>query len=114
MGNGLKAARCTHTNAKSGTIHIIISVHGIACGSLTGTTGRRDEKTMNEGNSFRFDLWLYNEMQKRGWNSNDLAGKTGLSRATICFYLADERIPTLRTFALLLKAFGKHVEIVDD
>ena len=53
-------------------------------------------------------------MQKRGWNSTDLAGKTGLSRATICFYLADERIPTLRTFALLLKAFGKHVEIVDD
>lgn len=78
------------------------------------TTLRKGRSVMNEGNEFRFDLWLYNEMQKRKWKSTELAEKTGLSRQTICFYLMDERIPTLRTLAVILKAFNKHIEIVDN
>ena len=38
---------------------------------------------MNEGNKFRFDLWLYNEMKKRGWDAIDLAIESGISEKTI-------------------------------
>lgn len=69
---------------------------------------------MNEGNKFRFDLWLYNEMAKRGWNISDLSRKTSLTRQTIRFYLQNKRGPTLMSFALILEAFNKHIEIVDD
>lgn len=33
---------------------------------------------MNEGNSFRFDLWLYNQMKRRGMNMKELAEKAGI------------------------------------
>ena len=69
---------------------------------------------MNEGNSFRFDLWLYNELVKRGWTGADLARKTGLSKVTIGQYLGNDRMPNLRTFALILDAFGKHLVIEDN
>ena len=69
---------------------------------------------MNEGNSFRFDLWLYNEMVKRGWNGADLARKTGLTKVTIGQYLGNDRLPTLKSFQLILDAFGKHLVIEDN
>ena len=42
---------------------------------------------MNEGNMFRFDLWLYNEMKKRNWDSLDLEVESGISRASINLYI---------------------------
>ena len=69
---------------------------------------------MNEGDSFRFDLWLYNEMQKREWNLMDLSRASGLHHATLGYYITGTRLPTLASFALILKALGKHIEIVDN
>ena len=69
---------------------------------------------LNEWNSFRFDLWLYNEMRKRGWNTQDLAEKAGITRQAVVFYLADERLPTMRTLAEILSAFDMHMEFVDN
>lgn len=69
---------------------------------------------MNEDNKFRFDLWLYNQMQKYGYNAIDVADKTGISPQTINHYLRDTRMPTLRTLAVLLKAFNMHLEIVEN
>ena len=69
---------------------------------------------MNEGNSFRFDLWLYNEMRKRDWNTMDMERNTGLSHVQIWQYLHNNVNPSLRSFALILKAFNKHIIIEDD
>lgn len=69
---------------------------------------------MNEGNMFRFDLWLYNELVKRQWTGADLARKTGLSKVTVGQYLGNDRLPTLRSFQLILDAFGKHLVIEDN
>lgn len=69
---------------------------------------------MNNGNNFRFDLWLYNEMKKRGWNLFDLEYYSGVSRSSIEGYINKRRNPTLSSFARILAAFGKHIEIVDD
>lgn len=67
---------------------------------------------MNEGNRFRFDLWLYNEMQKRGWEPLDLAIETGLSVPNIRNYLKNRSMPTLRSLELILRAFDMHMEFV--
>ena len=69
---------------------------------------------MNEDNKFRFDLWLYNEMQKRGYNAFDLAEKAGVSPQTVNYYLRNTRMPTLRTLAVLLDAFDMHMEFVEN
>ena len=69
---------------------------------------------MNDGNLFRFDLWLYNEMKKRGWGRLDLAAETGLSISTVRRFLVNEGQPTLYSLALILKAFNMHMDIVDD
>lgn len=69
---------------------------------------------MNEGNAFRFDLWLHNEMQKRGWNTTDMAEASGLTHVTIGYYLRNTRTPTLYSFGMILKALGKHIIIEDD
>lgn len=69
---------------------------------------------MNEGNNFRFDLWLYNQMQRRGWSRQDMAEKTGLDRVTIGYYLTNVRLPTMTSLALILKALGMHMEFVYD
>ena len=69
---------------------------------------------MNEGNDYRFDLWLYNEMQKRGWNNQDMARRSGLNRETIKSFLNNKRNPTMYTFGRIIKALGKHLEIVDN
>lgn len=69
---------------------------------------------MNEGNEFRLDLWIYNEMQKRGLSISDLSEKSGLSYSSIQQYINQKKMPTLRSFALILKALGKHIIIEDD
>lgn len=65
-------------------------------------------------NEFRFGTWLYNEMQKRNWDILDVAAYSDLSPNTISAYLKGTYEPTLKSFALLLKALGKHIEIVDN
>ena len=69
---------------------------------------------MNEGNFFRFDLWLYNEMVKRGWNKADLARACGLSKVIVGKYMANKQGPTLYSFQKILAALGKHVIIEDN
>ena len=69
---------------------------------------------MNKGNRFRFDLWLYNEMKIRGWDTIDMELETGLNSTTIASYLKGKFMPTLESFAKILNAFGKHIEIVDN
>jgi transcriptional regulator with XRE-family HTH domain len=69
---------------------------------------------MNEGNEFRLDLWLYNEMKKRGLSISDLAEKSSLSYSSIQQYINRNKMPTLQSFGLILKALGKHIVIEDD
>lgn len=69
---------------------------------------------MNEGNMFRFDLWLYNEMKKRNWDSLDLEVESGISRASINLYIKGRQYPTFYSFAKIIAALGKHIEIVDN
>lgn len=67
---------------------------------------------MNEKANFRFDLWLYNEMQKRGYNTMDIERKTGIAHSTISNYLNNKGNPSMYTLALLLNAFDMHMEFV--
>ena len=69
---------------------------------------------MNEGNEFRFDLWIYNEMVKRGWDVTDLSIESDLSVTTINHYLRNDYLPTLYSLALILKAFDMHMEFVQN
>lgn len=69
---------------------------------------------MNEGNYFRFDLWLYNEMKLRSLTVADLAEISGVSERSICYYLRNKIMPSWRTLEDILKVFGKHLEIVSD
>ena len=64
---------------------------------------------MNEGNNFRFDLWIYNEMVKRGWDAIDLSVESGLSVTTINHYLRDDYLPTMYSLSMILKAFNMHM-----
>ena len=43
----------------------------------------------------------------------ELAKKTGLSYVTIRYYIQEKRKPTLGTLEVILKQFGKKVQIVD-
>lgn len=69
---------------------------------------------MNEGNEFRLDLWIYNEMKKRGLSISDLSEMSGLSYSSIQQYINQKKMPTLQSFGLILKALGKHIVIEDD
>ncbi len=79
-----------------------------------GYAGSRGLVRMNEGNWFPFDLWLYNEMQKRGWDIFDMSVYADISPQTISAYLKGKFEPTLKSFGKILNAFGKHVEIDDN
>jgi len=72
------------------------------------------EKVMNDGNWFRFDLWLYNEMKKRDMTAKELAQKAELSYTAITLFLRGDRNPTLYSFQKILRAFGLHLEVVQD
>ena len=74
----------------------------------------RKEMRMNEGNNFRFDLWIYNEMIKRNWDAIDLSVESGLSVTTINHYLRDDYLPTMYSLALILKAFNMHMVFEDN
>lgn len=69
---------------------------------------------MNKWNKFRFDLWLYNELKKRHWDSFDLEVASGISKSSIEAYMKNRQHPTLYSFAKILEAFDKHIEIVDN
>lgn len=69
---------------------------------------------MNKGNKFRFDLWLYNEMKKRQWDSIDVEIASGISKSSIDAYTKGKQYPTLYSFAKIIEAFNKHIEIVDN
>lgn len=69
---------------------------------------------MNEGNSFRFDLWLYNEMKKRNWNTMDMERKTGIKHCTFSNYLHNKCMPNMYMLALILKAFNMHMVFEQD
>lgn len=69
---------------------------------------------MNEGNNFRFDLWLYNEMQKRGMSILDLAEKADVTEKTIRRFVKNQGLPTMTTLALILDALDCHMEFVSN
>ena len=65
---------------------------------------------------FEFDFaeWLGNEMEQTGMTIQELADKSGLVKQTIFYYLMGDRSPSLISFILILNAFGKRFEIVDN
>ena len=69
---------------------------------------------MNDDKGFRFDLWLYNEMKKRGMNTMDMERLTGVAHSTTSNYLHNKWSPSFAVLSQILPAFGKHIEIVDD
>lgn len=69
---------------------------------------------MNEGNSFRFDLWLYNQMKRRGMNMKELAEKAGISAQSVSDYVKNTRMPTVMTLALILNALDMHMVFEDN
>lgn len=69
---------------------------------------------MNEGNSFRFDLWLYNQMKRRGMNMKGLAEKAGISAQSVSDYVKNTRMPTVMTLALILNALDMHMVFEDN
>ena len=62
---------------------------------------------------FDFSEWLITELEKRKMSIYELAKKTGLSYVTIRYYIQEKRKPTLGTLEVILKQFGKKVQIVD-
>ena len=71
-------------------------------------------ESMNEGNEFRFDLWLYNQLQKRGFTQKEFADKAGITSATVSYFIHNQKMPTVRTLALILDALDMHMEFVDN
>lgn len=64
--------------------------------------------------SFRFDQWLTNEMEKRKWDKYDLSVESGLSVQAIYIFLRSGRLPKMESMMLLLNALNKHLVIVDN
>ena len=69
---------------------------------------------MTNCSGFHFNVWLYNEMKNRHLDSFDMEALTGISKSSIEAYLKCRQYPTLRSFELILNAFGKHFEIVEN
>ena len=69
---------------------------------------------MNEENSYRFDLWLYNELKKRNMTMKEFAEKAQVSESTIKRCVHNEGLPTMTTLALILDALDCHMEIVSN
>ena len=63
---------------------------------------------MNE--SFRFDIWLKEQMEKRNMNIFQLAEKAQISPQIVTYYLRRTRMPNLRTLFLILDVF--HMRMV--
>ena len=62
----------------------------------------------------QFSIWMIKEMEKHNWNLNQLSKETGLHHATLSYYIAGTRLPTLQSFLYILKAFNKRMIIVDN
>ena len=69
---------------------------------------------MNERNSYRLDLWLYNELQKRGMTMLELSEKAGVSYKTVLNCVHNVNSPSLYTLALILNALDAHIEFVSN
>ena len=69
---------------------------------------------MNENGYFRFDLWLYNELRKRGMKQIDLAEKSGVSISAVHYLLRNKQQPTMRTLGMILNALDMHMEFVSN
>ena len=65
-------------------------------------------------NEIEFAVWLHDEMVKRKWSKDELAERSGLTPQIIRYYLHGERLPTLRTFSLILKALGMRMSFVNE
>lgn len=61
-----------------------------------------------------FGIWLYNEIQRRKRTQVDIAKETGITEASVCYYIKSKRFPRLNVLIRILKNMGKHIEIVDD
>ena len=53
-------------------------------------------------------------MKARHMDSFDMEVLTGISKSSIEAYLKCRQYPTLRSFEMILDAFGKHFEIVEN
>ena len=69
---------------------------------------------MNDNEYFRFDLWLYNELKKRGTKQIDLAEKSGVSISAIHYLLRNKQQPTMRTLGMILNALDMHMDLVSN
>ena len=63
---------------------------------------------------FNFSEWLMEELELHKMSVFELARQTGLSYITIRYYLQEKRKPTLGTLEIILKQFGKKLQITDE
>ena len=60
-----------------------------------------------------FAEWLRRQMEEKQLSRYKLADKAGLSHVAIKYYEDGERCPRFDTLEMILKALGKHIEIVE-
>lgn len=61
-----------------------------------------------------FADWLQGELDRRGWDSLDLAVEAFISEQSVKNYLRGDRYPTLDYFMRIIRALGKRIEITDN
>lgn len=64
--------------------------------------------------TFQFDKWLTQEMEKRNWDKYEMSVQSGLSTQAIYLFQRSGRLPRMDTMEMLLKALDKHLVIVDN
>lgn len=67
-----------------------------------------------DSGDFNFVKWLRTEMDQCGWDELDLAVESSISEQTIKNWLRGDCSPNLYSFLIIIRTFGKRIEIVDD
>ena len=69
---------------------------------------------MMERQQTTFAEWLQCELDRRGWDSLDLAVEAFISEQSVKNYLRGDRYPNLDYFMRIIRALGKQIEITDN
>lgn len=62
---------------------------------------------------FRFDYWLWDQLQRKGMTQAQLSKKTGLDPSAISLYLSRRRVPNIESFLKILSALELNIYFRD-
>lgn len=60
-----------------------------------------------------FGQWLDEQLKRTGMTRKELAKRAGVSVPIIRYYITGERTPRLDSLQVILKVFGKKIDITD-